>query len=325
MSYNRLDYRRETTDTRYEMTIPTNIHDDQSGGYEHHVPVLLEHALQYANAQPGESYLDLTAGYGGHAKAIVGLTGNPAGSVLVDRDNNAITVLNETFAAQGVDIRQADFLAASKVLLEEGKRFDIILADLGVSSPHLNHASRGFSIAADGPLDMRMDQRQELTAATIVNTYPVEELADILKRYGEEPKAKRIAQDIADHRQQARIATTSALADIVSRAWPGHSRVHPATRTFQALRIAVNDELRQVEDSIPMWVSLLNPGGRVLVISFHSLEDRIVKRAFQLLGGDRYDAELRVLTKRPAVADATEIVSNPRARSAKLRAAAKPK
>lgn len=323
MSFNRLDYWRETTDTRYVPMTNTQTNDQTSADYEHHVPVLLDHVLHYAAAQPGDTYLDLTAGYGGHASAIIGRTEHPQGAVLVDRDQNAIAVLTETFAEQGADIRQADFLAASRKLREEGRRFDIILADLGVSSPHLNHASRGFSIAADGPLDMRMDQRQELTAEIIVNTYPIDELARILKVYGEEPKAKRIAQDIVDYRQTSRITTTASLASIVSKAWPGHSRVHPATRTFQALRIAVNDELRQVEDSLPIWTELLNPGGRVLVISFHSLEDRIVKRAFQLAGGDRYDAELRILTKRPAVADATETVSNPRARSAKLRAAAK--
>ena len=291
-----------------------------------HLPVLLGHVLQYAAPQTGESYLDLTAGYGGHSGAILERTGAADKAVLVDRDENAIAVLDQKFGASGARILHADFLQASRTLREEGdKQFDIILADLGVSSPHLNDAHRGFAIAADGPLDMRMDPRQEVSAATIVNTYPVDDLADILKRYGEEPKARRIAQDIVDYRQAEEITTTAQLAGIASKAWPGHSRVHPATRTFQALRIAVNDELRQVEESLPLWIDLLAPGGRLLVISFHSLEDRIVKRAFQTAGGDRYDAQLRILTKRPVVADATETVSNPRARSAKLRAAAKQK
>lgn len=292
-----------------------------------HIPVLLTQVLQYAAPKAGESYLDLTAGYGGHAKAILEGTQAANKAVLVDRDHNAITVLSRIFGDSGAVIKHADFLQASKQLHEQGRTdtdgFDIILADLGVSSPHLNHAERGFAIAADGPLDMRMDQTQVLTAATIVNTYPADEIAGILQRYGEEPKARRIAQDIVAKRQNAPITTTSALAEVASLAWPGHSRVHPATRTFQALRIAVNDELRQVEDSLPLWIDMLKPGGRLLVISFHSLEDRLVKQAFQTAGGDRYDALLRVATKRPVVAEASETVFNPRARSAKLRVAVK--
>jgi 16S rRNA (cytosine1402-N4)-methyltransferase len=201
----------------------------------------------------------------------------------------------------------------------------MILADLGVSSPHLNQESRGFAIAADGPLDMRMDQTQELTAADIVNSYPTADIADILRRYGEEPKAHSIAKKIAEYRKERPITSTTQLAEIVARAWPGHSRVHPATRSFQALRIAVNDELRLIEESLPIWIELLQPGGRLVVISFHSLEDRLVKQAFHEAGGDRFDAELRVLTKQPVTADEPEIVSNPRARSAKLRAAVKTK
>jgi 16S rRNA (cytosine1402-N4)-methyltransferase len=167
---------------------------------------------------------------------------------------------------------------------------------------------------------MRMDQSQELTAGTIVNSYSEAELSGILQRFGEEPKARQIAQAIVAARP---LRTTAELAAIAARAWPGRSRVHPATRTFQALRIAVNDELGQLEQSLPLWIELLAPDGRIAVISFHSLEDRLVKQAFQEASGDRYDAELRLLTRRPATAPSTETVSNPRARSAKLRAAAK--
>jgi 16S rRNA (cytosine1402-N4)-methyltransferase len=288
-----------------------------------HLPVLLEQVLEYLSPKEGESYLDLTGGYGGHASAVLEQTKNPKGSVLVDRDSNAIAELEKRFAGQGIGLINADFLTASQRLKAEGKRFDLILADLGVSSPHLNQASRGFSLKADGPLDMRMDQSQSLTAEQVVNTYSAEELTDILKRYGEEPKARQIASLIVNNRP---VTSTSELANIVAKAWPGHSKVHPATRTFQALRIAVNDELELLRKSLPIWMDdLLAPGGRIAIISFHSLEDRIVKQAFQEKAGDRYDANLSLLTKKPVVGSEHELVSNPRARSAKLRAAAKQK
>lgn len=295
-----------------------------------HIPVLLEDVLSYLDPKVGESYLDVTAGYGGHARKVLErthtLTDAAPEVVLVDRDQNAIKVLDAEFARNGAKIIQQDFLTASRELLEQGKQFDMILADLGVSSPHLNQADRGFAISLDGPLDMRMDQNGPLTAADIVNTYSIDQLADIIHKYGEDPKYRTIARLIVHNRpskENGGYRTTTQLAQIVSRAWPGHSKVHPATRTFQALRIAVNDELRLVEDSLPMWVDLLAPNGRLVVISFHSLEDRLVKRALAELSGDRYDARLQLLTKRPVVAGQNEIVSNPRSRSAKLRAAAK--
>jgi 16S rRNA (cytosine1402-N4)-methyltransferase len=165
-----------------------------------------------------------------------------------------------------------------------------------------------------------MDQRQEITAADIVNTYSEAELIEILSTYGEEPKARTIARLIIEHRPYA---TTTHLATIVARAWPGHSKVHPATRTFQALRIATNDELNLVAQSLPLWIDLLAPKGRLAVISFHSLEDRLVKKAFAEASGNRYDAKLTLVTKHPITANTTELVLNPRARSAKLRVAAK--
>ena len=289
-----------------------------------HIPVLLTQVLQYLNPQPGESYLDLTAGYGGHASAILDITQNYASSVLVDRDENAIRELHSRFNAPGVnaevELRSEDFLTATRSLTQTHKTFDLILADLGVSSPHLNETSRGFAINSNGPLDMRMDQRQELTAAILVNTYSEIAIANILSTYGQEPKARQIARTIIAHRP---ITTTEQLAALAARAWPGHSRVHPATRTFQALRIAVNDELGLLTEALPLWLRLLNPGGRIVVISFHSLEDRLVKQALSEAAGERYDSELTLLTKRPAVADLTETAINPRARSAKLRAAVK--
>lgn len=283
-----------------------------------HEPVLLDEVLRYLDPKAGESYLDLTAGYGGHARAVLERT--KAQATLVDRDEHAIEVLQQEFPDRAVRLRHQDFLGATKELAAEGQQFDLILADVGVSSPHLNEGKRGFAINSTGPLDMRMDQSQELTAETIVNTYSEADLSDILKRYGEEPKAKRIAQAIVEARP---LRTTDQLAAIAASAWPGRSRVHPATRTFQALRIAVNDELGQLERSLPLWFELLRPGGRIAVISFHSLEDRLVKRALQEVSGNRYDAELRLLTKRAATAAPNETVFNPRARSAKLRAAVK--
>lgn len=283
-----------------------------------HVPVLLEHVLEYLDPSAGESYLDLTAGYGGHAGAVLERTGKGSDAVLVDRDGQAAAILREEFP--GASVRQQDFLSASRELSAEERRFDLILADLGVSSPHLNEDKRGFSLQGSGPLDMRMDRTQALTAETIVNTYSETELRGILERYGEEPKAARIARGIVQARP---LETTDQLAAIAAKAWPGRSRVHPATRTFQALRIAVNDELAQLEQALPLWLGLLAPGGRIAVISFHSLEDRLVKQAFQEVAGERYDAELKLLTKRPVTASSNEIVLNPRARSAKLRAAVK--
>jgi 16S rRNA (cytosine1402-N4)-methyltransferase len=297
----------------------TNDHLNQN----HHIPVLLEHVLAYLDPQAGNTYLDLTGGYGGHASAVLDKTSNPSGAVLVDRDSNAVAELTTKFAEQGTRIMQADFYTASRELAEQGSTFDLILADLGVSSPHLNQAGRGFSIIQDGPLDMRMDQTQALTAETVVNTYAESDLATLIKQYGEEPKSRQIASLIVNNRP---FHTTTQLAQVVAKAWPGYSRVHPATRTFQALRIAVNDELELLRQSLPIWIdALLAPGGRIAVISFHSLEDRIVKEALKTASGDRYDATLQLLTKKPVTAGDDELVFNPRARSAKLRAALKQK
>jgi len=291
--------------------------------YKEHIPVLLSQTMQYLDPKEGDRYLDLTAGYAGHAEKILERTKNPEGTTLIDRDPNAVKKLRQRFKDESVEIIQKDFYQASKKLASEGKRFDLILADLGISSPHINEASRGFSIKANGPLDMRMDTTQELNAEKVVNTYSEEELVKILQTYGEEPKARQIARLIIEHRP---LKTTQELATLVATAWPGHSTVHPATRTFQAIRVAVNNELDLLTHSLPIWLDeLLAPGGRIAVISFHSLEDRIVKQAFQERAGDRYDATLRLITKHPVIGEHDEIVFNPRARSAKLRAAAKQK
>lgn len=284
-----------------------------------HIPVLLSEVLTYLAPKPGGKYLDLTAGYGGHANAVLEKT--KASAVLVDRDEHAVDYLQKQFSGQKADIRHQDFLGASAELLEAGEQFDMILADLGVSSPHLDNASRGFSLKSDGPLDMRMDNGQALSAHDIVNDYDEAKLAEIIYHYGEEPKSRRIAKRIVENRP---IQTTHQLAAIVSKASGAfRPKVHPATKTFQALRIAVNQELEQLERALPLWIELLKPAGRLVVISFHSLEDRIVKQALAEHSGKRYDAELQILTSRPVTANKHELVSNPRARSAKLRAAVK--
>lgn len=283
---------------------------------------MLSEVLTILDPKEGESYLDLTAGYGGHAKAILERTLNGGQSVLVDRDEMAVSHLNEVFKGSGIRILHTDFVNAAQELLSNGTKFDLILADLGLSSPHLNTASRGFSFQQDAPLDMRMDTTQALTADFIVNNYEKDRLVDILRSYGEEPKASQIAYRIVSNRP---IHSTLNLARIVAQAWPGHSKVHPATRTFQALRIAVNDELGLLKKALPLWVDLLAPDGRLVVLSFHSLEDRIVKQFMNDVAGDRYDTELNLLTKKPLTPGQDEIASNPRARSTKLRAVVKNK
>ncbi len=286
-----------------------------------HVPVLLEQTLQSLNPQSGESYLDLTAGYGGHASAVLERTKNPTGAVLVDRDENAIAEL-KALKDKGTVLLHTDFLTAATRLVEEGKQFDMLLVDLGVSSPQLDRAERGFSFSKEGPLDMRMDPTQEKSAADIVNGASVSELLRIITDYGEEPRgfANRVATTIVRNRP---IMTTKQLADLILNEHRGKwQRTHPATRTFQALRIATNDELGQVEAVMPLLPHLLNPKGRVAVISFHSLEDRLVKRYFKEQATAGYEAELEVVTKKP-IDGATSDVHNPRSRSAKLRVAVK--
>ncbi|MEO5627948.1 MAG: 16S rRNA (cytosine(1402)-N(4))-methyltransferase RsmH [Candidatus Saccharimonadales bacterium] len=283
-----------------------------------HIPVLLDTVLKYLAPQPGESYVDMTAGYGGHATAVLEQTGNATGMCLVDRDDNAIAAL-QPLVKQGATVIHSDFLTATKQLLAEGEQYDMLLADLGVSSPHLNNTSRGFSFMNEAALDMRMDQTQELTAADIVNSYSEADLTDIIWQYGEEPKSRQIARMIVQNRP---FSTTTQLAEVVKKAWPGYSKVHPATRTFQAIRIAVNDELNLLSQALPQWIDLLKPGGRLAIISFHSLEDRVVKRTLAEYA-EGYEAKLQLLTKKPVSGSDQEIVFNPRARSAKLRAAAK--
>lgn len=286
-----------------------------------HVPVLLEAVLAQLQPRPGERYLDLTAGYGGHATAILEQTQTYTTACLVDRDQYALSQLG-SLAGQGARLMHCDFLHAAQQLVREGEQFDLLLLDLGVSSPQLDRADRGFSFTHTGPLDMRMDQRQAMTAEQIVNHMAEAELARLITRYGEEPPAiaRRYAAAICAARP---LSSTGELARIIEHATCGkRGKTHPATRTFQAVRIAVNDELTQIEQTLQLVPALLRTGGRVGVISFHSLEDRLVKRFFAEQRQAGYEAELRILTKKP-IAGSHDDAYNPRARSAKLRAAAK--
>ena len=281
-----------------------------------HIPVLLPEVLASLSPQAGESYLDLTAGYGGHAKPILDATQNYKDSALIDRDEFAVDFLKQKFPPD-ITIINTDFYSAVLQLIECGRTFDIILADFGVSSPQLDMSDRGFSFKNDGPLDMRMDRRETLTASDIVNKWSERELADIFVKYGEETpgRAKMLAREIVTHRP---INTTKQLADIIV----GKSRfshVHPATRLFQAIRIVVNDELGEIEKTLPLIPKLLNPKGRAGIITFHSLEDRLVKDYFKAATSYGEESELTILNKKPIVADPSELVINPRARSAKLR------
>lgn len=284
-----------------------------------HEPVLAEEVIRYLQPKPKDRYLDLTAGYGGHARMILDRIGEEGTATLVDRDEYAVKSLQNIFAEdRRVGILHRDFLSASKQLSAEKKKYDIILADLGLSSPHIDNPERGFSFAASGPLDMRMDRSQELTAGRIINTYDAQLLADIFREYGEIRNARKLAERLVEQRPYE---TTDELAKKIAQLQGRKGRIHPATKVFQALRIAVNNELAQLEEALPLWISMLARGGRIGVISFHSLEDRLVKQAFKDYGGNRYDAGLHIVTKKVVTAGKNEVVFNPRSRSAKLRVA----
>ncbi len=296
-----------------------------------HQPVLLPEVLAALNPRVGESYLDGTAGYGGHAAAVLERIGAAGSAILVDRDELAVQALRDRFGER-VQVMQTGYLEAARQLADDGLAVDLILLDLGVSSPQIDKAERGFSFKVDAPLDMRMDRRQRLTAAEVVNYYPERELERIIRDYGEEPKARAVARSIIAARP---LLSTGELARAVRRAAVATTQIDAATRTFQGIRIEVNQELDQLRQALPLMLQLLTSGGRLAVISFHSLEDRIVKQFFDQESRDcicppkqpictcGHVATLRKLTKSPVVADSAEIAINPRARSAKLRAAEK--
>lgn len=291
---------------------------------ELHKPVLLSEVLEILRPSRGESYLDLTAGYAGHAGKILAITQNYKGSVLVDRDSYAIKILTEKYPKGefGINIMHKDFYNAAQSLIECGKTFDMILADFGVSSPQLENAERGFSFLHEGVLDMRMDQSQKLSAETVVNHWSEKRLVEIFEQYGEESKgtARKHAREIVSKRPWR---TTKQLAEALCFK-KQYNKKHPATKVFQAIRIAVNEELSLIEKTLPLIPKILSPEGRIVIITFHSLEDRLVKHYFKSVSSLGMESELEILTKNPIVAKENELVINPRARSAKLRAAKKP-
>lgn len=281
-----------------------------------HIPVLLSEVLANLDPHPGEKYLDLTAGYGGHASKILDVTQSYKDSVLIDRDEFAAEYLKQKFQSK-IQITNQDFYSTVLQLFECGKTFDIIFADFGVSSPQLDMEDRGFSFKYDAPLDMRMDRRQAKTASDVINKYSERELAELFIKYGEEKpgRAKLLAREIVHHRP---IKTTKELADLVQ-SKSKYSKTHPATKIFQAVRIEVNDELGEIEKTLPILPKLLNKNGRLGIITFHSLEDRLVKNFFRDLSSLGEESPLEILTKKPIIAENPELVINPRSRSAKFR------
>ena len=295
-----------------------------------HVPVLLDEVLQYLNVRPdmrpGSVIAEATVGLGGHSAAIAKRLGAKGKLICFDRDPEAMELakarMEEVRAELGNEMPEVIFepRAFSEAVdaIEPGS-LDGLLADFGVSSLQLDEAHRGFSFRSEGPLDMRMDTRSGETAGQVVNQEDENELADLIYEFGEERRSRRIARAIVRARP---ISTTAELAAIVSAAAPSMKgdKIHPATRTFQALRIRVNNELEEIRSLLKSAPSLLKPGGRLVLISFHSLEDRLVKDAFREAGRDGI---YEVLTKKPVVAEEQEQMRNPRSRSAKLRAAEK--
>jgi 16S rRNA (cytosine1402-N4)-methyltransferase len=284
-----------------------------------HVPVLMEEVLAQLDPQPGQVLLDGTLGGGGHARRLAERV-VPGGRVYgLDRDRRAVEAAQKAHADVALTPLWANYRDVKLVLDDIGlERFDGALIDIGLSSDQLADASRGFSFTADGPLDLRFDVSEGVPASELIRKLEEQPLADLIYKYGEERFSRRIARAIVERRREKPITTAGELAELVKRCiprTPDAQRIHPATRTFQALRIAVNDELGALENFLRDAPECVRVGGRVAVITFHSLEDRIVKDAF------RDDARWTPLTKKPITAGEAELARNPRARSAKLRTA----
>ncbi len=290
-----------------------------------HSPVMSSEVLCWLLGDGRKIFLDCTVGYSGHAEKLLEGSGPDGRLVGLDRDRSAIEASRQRlsqFGARAILI-QGHFMELKQHLSEHGlSRVDGIVFDLGVSSPQLDEPERGFSFQHDGPLDMRMDQSIGGTAADLINRWPEAQLADAIFQFGEERFSRRIARAIVRARERHPLGRTKELVSVIEGAVPAnyrHGRLHCATRTFQALRISVNQELDCLEPALRDAVDVLSPGGRLCVISFHSLEDRIVKHTFRALSG-KEDPALIVLTKKPQVSTSEESDRNPRSRSAKLRA-----
>ncbi|MGM0602479.1 MAG: 16S rRNA (cytosine(1402)-N(4))-methyltransferase RsmH [Bacillota bacterium] len=305
-----------------------------------HKPVLLEKSIELLNIKEDGIYFDGTLGRGGHSREILKYLSDKGKLISVDRDKVAVKTVSKIFENENrIQVEHANFLDIDLVLKKNGiDKVDGIILDLGVSSPQLDNANRGFSYNKDGPLDMRMNKNQDKTAADILNSYSEEELSRVISKYGEENWASRIAEFIVRARKDKKIERTLELVEIIKAAVPASARRtggHPARRTFQAIRIETNNELKQLEKMIEESVLYLKKEGRICVISFHSLEDRIVKHTFRELAKDCVcppdfpicvcdkKSEIKVITRKPLTADEKELKENPRARSAKLRAAEK--
>ncbi|MGL6076171.1 MAG: 16S rRNA (cytosine(1402)-N(4))-methyltransferase RsmH [Fimbriiglobus sp.] len=282
-----------------------------------HISVLPKETLALLAPRPGELFVDATTGLGGHTLAIAQAVG-PTGRVLaIDQDETMLTIARERLIGQSVTCICANFETLPDLLAREGlTQVDGVLADLGFCSDQVADANRGFSFQADGPLDMRLDPHSGTTAADLVNTLSEGALADIFFEYGEERKSRWVAKRIVERRATKRFETTSDLADLVRRTVPRSGNLDPATRVFQALRIAVNEELGVLERLLAFLPKIVKPGGRVGIISFHSLEDRLVKNALY-----KQPDLWEPLTKKPVEAGDAEVSANPRSRSAKLRCA----
>lgn len=292
-----------------------------------HTPVLLNEVLEIFNPQPGQIYIDATVNGGGHTRAIADHIGETGRVIGIDLDEDLIERLrsrNEQEDSKNIELVRGNYADVGSMLERLGyDKVDGILFDLGFSSYHVDGSGRGFSFLRDEPLDMRYDpESNELTAKQIINTWSERAIEDIIRTLGQDRYSRRIASAIVSERKKKRIGTTALLAEIIRRSIPRQllTRLHPATRTFQALRMAVNDELRNIERGITAATTKLNPEGKIIVISFHSLEDRIVKLFFQK---SKREGMLEVLTPKPLKPSNREITVNPRARSAKLRAARK--
>jgi len=300
-----------------------------------HIPVMLEPAIEHLNCRPGGIYVDGTVGGGGYTRAILEKS-EPDGTVVgLDWDMEAIERVRERLSVYGsrLILEKADYADIRQALYKHNlERVDGIVVDLGLSSYQIEDAERGFSFMQEGPLDMRMDRELPLSAADLVNTLPERELADLIYRYGEERMSRRIARAIATERKNRPIEGTRELAELIRKAVPRTRdavRIHPATRTFQALRIAVNHELESLERFLPEAFDLLGPGGRLCVVSFHSLEDRIVKQFIAKHSKEVYDrrapfappAPMRLKALERIKPSAAEVDANPRSRSAVMRVA----
>ena len=294
-------------------------------GRREHVPALLSEVLEYLDCRPGKVYVDATVGSGGHSRGILERSAPTGRLIALDWDEEALERAGQSLSAFGerVELRRANFKDLRSVLDSLSiPRVDGILLDLGVSTEQLESEERGFSFRRDAPLDMRMSQDTPITAQDLLKNLSAEEMVTLLKEYGEERWAHRITRNIIRQRQQAPIRTTRELVAVIEKSVPPqHRRIHPATKTFQALRISVNEELNNLRLFLGEYPDLLNPGGRLGIISYHSLEDRIVKNHFRQWASKKgeEDRGFRVLTRKPVVPALEEVAQNPRARSAKMR------